>query len=380
MRVVGVSELASGDVLARPVHGKNGIVMLEAGTVLTEQYIHRLKNLKVASVHLLARGPETGAAPDGASRRRSESRDAAWVQPDIDRLKNDDNARREASGLVMNFAETTLMRDRVVLPAPEAKFRQLFRDILMEIVSQRIFAEELGVMMLTDRFLFDHALHVTLCSDIIGAAKSYDASQLYELSVGALFCDIGMTRLPAHLTKANRILTAAEIKIMRQHTTEGYHLLKGMKEVPALSAPCALLHHERYRGEGYPLGIRHDAIPEFAQIVGIADVYNALISPRHYRKPHEPGEATEYLFASGNYEFELSLVKLLLKYLTLYPASSVVRLSNGQVAVIAETEGRPINRPMVQVVCESDGKIANPPYMLDLGTLNNVVIVGRADQ
>jgi HD-GYP domain-containing protein (c-di-GMP phosphodiesterase class II) len=228
--------------------------------------------------------------------------------------------------------------------------------------------------------LFEQALHVTVSSIILGTAQGFDSSKLYDLSVGAMFCDIGMTRLPTDLTKINRVLNESELAIMRQHTNEGFRVLKSMKEVPATSAPCALLHHERYRGSGYPLAVSQESIPEFAQIVGIADVYNALISPRHHRNSYESGEALEYLFASGNYEFDISLVQVFLQNLTIYPVFSLVKLSSGQIARVMETAGRPIQRPVVEVFCESNGLVVKSPYVLDLQEHPHIVIVGKADK
>lgn len=379
MRLVGIAELENGDVLAKAVHGRNGVVMLEAGTVLTQQYIERLRNLRVNAVHLKA------TANDPSSMKRfgsfsSSVLEPEWIQPDIDRMKNDDKAREKAVSLLTDFTEKGLLQDRIILPVPEEKFRRDFRDVMLEIASKRELAEELSVMMQSDPILFNHALNVTLCADIIGTAKSFDSAKMYELTLGAMFSDIGMTRLPPDLTKVNRVLSEAELKLMKQHTTIGYHLLKGMKDVPTSAAQVALLHHERYRGEGYPLSVKQEAIPEFAQIVGLADVYNALISPRHHRKPFAPAEATEYLFASGNYDFDLSLVQVFLRYLTIYPIGTVVKLSSGHIGVVLETAGRPMNRPVVQIFCESDGTVAKLPYILDLQEINHVVIAGKAEK
>lgn len=375
MRIVGISELESGDVLAKPVYGRNGIVMLEAGTVLTEQYINRLRNLRINAVHLQANSNAVGGLVDRSGRLLS-SINSSWIHPDIDRMKNDDKARERAVKLVTDFADKGSSQDRFILPVPKEAFRNTFRDMLHEIASNRVFAEELGVMMLSDPMQFQHAMNVTLCSDVIAAAKEYDSTKMYELTIGALFCDIGMTRLPMELTKVNRELSESEQRRMKQHTTEGYRLLKNIKDVPAAAAQVALLHHERYRGEGYPLGVKQEAIPDFAQIVGLADVYNALISPRHHRKPFSPTEATEYLFASGNYDFDLSLVKTFLKYISLYPIGSVVKLSTGQIGVVTETENRPMNRPIVRIFCEANGAVAKVPYFLDLQEMNNVIIEG----
>lgn len=378
MRIVGISELEIGDVLEKSVQGNNGIVMLEAGTVLTEQYINRLRTLRVKFVHL--RDPSEISTSDARSKLRRSTVSDSWIRPDIDQLKNNEKAREEAVRLVIEFIDKGLMLEQIVLPFPEGNFRQQIRDILREITSQRALAEELGVMIQSDRILFEHALNVTLSSNIIGTVQKFDSAKLYDLSIGALFCDIGMTRLPLDFTKVNRELNESELATLRQHTSEGYRVLKGMKEIPLASAQCALLHHERYRGSGYPLGMTNENIPEFAQIVGLSDVYNALGSPRHHRNAYEPSEAIEYLFASGNYDFDWELIKSFLNHVIIYPVSTRVKLSNGQSATVMETAGRPIQRPLVQVYSESDGTAVIIPYQLELHRHMNVVIVGKADK
>ncbi|MFC4303489.1 HD-GYP domain-containing protein [Cohnella boryungensis] len=377
MRIVGIAELQSGDVLEKSVLNHSGMIMLEAGTVLTDQYIARLKSLKIKHVHLTS--VASHAMGETSGKKRSLPTDS-WLRPDIDAMKNDEKSRRDAIGLVGDFVGRSMMFEQIALPFPEANFRQVFRDILLEITLQPALAEELGVLMLADRQLFEHALNVTLCTSILGNARSFDKSKLYELALGALFSDIGMTRLPIDFTKVNRELTAQELAILRQHTNEGYRVLKGLKEVPMASAQCALLHHERYRGSGYPLGMTNESIPEFAQMVAIADVYSALGSPRHHRNAYEPAEAIEYLFASGNYDFDWELIKSFLSHVVIYPISTRVLLSNGQSATVMETAGRPIQRPLVQVYREAGGKDVIIPYTMELQQHANVVIVGKADK
>jgi len=376
MRIVATAELKPGDVLEKAVLNHSGIVMLEAGSVLTEHYIQRLKALRIKYVSLSS-GP--GQSGGELGRKRGEAVIASWDRPDIAAMKNDDRPRKEAGRIIGEFVNRGLMLEQIVLPFPEANFRQTFRDIVLEISRQPALAEELGVLLQTDRILFEHALNVTLCSSIMGIARGLDKPQIYELAMGALFCDIGMTRLPVDFTKVNRSLNESEQHILRQHTSEGYRVLKGMKEIPPLSAQCALLHHERYRGSGYPLGMTSDKIPEYAQIVAIADVYNALGSPRHHRNAYGPAEAIEYLSASGNYDFDWELIRSFLSHVIIYPVSTRVKLSNGQRATVMETSVRPIQRPLVQVYRESDGKDIIVPYMLELQSHTNVVIVGKAD-
>nr|AYQ74188.1 HD domain-containing protein [Cohnella candidum] len=364
MREVPVMNLVSGDVLAKPIYSRNGVILLDAGTVLTEGYIQRLRGLNIDRVSLrLSRG---ALWTDSAVQQNFELSQADWALPDIGRMKEDEKSRKEAVQAALDFTDTMRGIERIALPVPQDKFRNQFKSMIGEIVSKRELAEELGVMLQTDPLLFQQALQVTMCANVIGTARKYDSDEMYNLTLGSLFSDIGMTRLPTDLTKVTRELTDSERLKVRGHTTEGYRILSKMKDVPLESAKVALQHHERYRGEGYPFGLKREEISEFAQIVGIADVYNALVSSRHHRKAYAVEEATEYLFAAGNYEFDLSLIQTYLRHLTIYPVSTHVLMNSGQHAFVVETANRPVLRPVVQVYREADGSTIASPYLVDL--------------
>ena len=101
--------------------------------------------------------------------------------------------------------------------------------------------------------------------------------------------DVGKISIPdAILSKPGR-LTPEEFEIMKTHTTQGGQLLERipqMRELPffTYAYDIAKYHHERWDGRGYPEGRKGDDIPLWAQIVSIADVYDALVSPRCYKK------------------------------------------------------------------------------------------------
>ena len=99
----------------------------------------------------------------------------------------------------------------------------------------------------------------------------------------ALLHDVGKISIPdAVLNKPGR-LTDEEYAVMKSHSQRGYDVLKNINIAPelALGAGC---HHERYDGKGYPNGLKGDEIPEVAQIIGVADTFDAMFSTRPYRK------------------------------------------------------------------------------------------------
>lgn len=166
------------------------------------------------------------------------------------------------------------------VPAIEARFLHVFESILEDLVRHEFLLEQLADMYVKDPFLFDHSINVAVLSGMLGMVKQYDRPNMYELIFGAFLFDCRMLDVPADLTKRNRPLTPEERKALEYHTTAGYNKLMKREDVPKRSAICALQHHERYNGSGYPNKLKKWEIHEYAQIVAIADVYHAMISPR----------------------------------------------------------------------------------------------------
>ena len=112
--------------------------------------------------------------------------------------------------------------------------------------------------------------------------------------------DVGKISVPdAILNKAGR-LTGEEFDIMKTHTTEGCRLLAQipqMRELPFFDCAydIARHHHERWDGGGYPDGLKGGDISLWAQIVSIADVYDALVSKRVYKEAYGCDKAVEMI-------------------------------------------------------------------------------------
>ena len=107
-----------------------------------------------------------------------------------------------------------------------------------------------------------------------------EVDRMYRI---ALLHDVGKISIPdAVLNKPGR-LTDEEYAVMKSHSQRGYDVLKNIDIAPelALGAGC---HHERWDGKGYPNGLKGEEIPEVAQIIGVADTFDAMFSTRPYRK------------------------------------------------------------------------------------------------
>ena len=126
--------------------------------------------------------------------------------------------------------------------------------------------------------------------------KDLKEDEIREIATAAIMHDVGKIAIPdAILNKPGR-LTREEFEIMKPHTTKGADLLEkipNMKENRMLqyAYDIARHHHERWDGRGYPDGLKGDEISMWAQIVSLADVYDALVSKRVYKGAIEAEEA-----------------------------------------------------------------------------------------
>ncbi|KKC47566.1 metal-dependent phosphohydrolase [Paenibacillus sp. D9] len=357
MRKVLVSSVQPGARLARPIFREDGNILLGAGMELSSRYIQRLTELGIDIIFVEDALTE-GIEPSETIR---------------------DSTRRKAAEAMHKLMTVQISqpqaRGRAALPEMGRTFRSVFGDIMNDVLTREDVFVELGQIHTHDSYLFQHSINVAVLAGIIGIAKGFNRNQLEELGIGALLFDIGMTRVPKPLLQKPGPLTAEERKIVENHTVEGFDLLRKQHDVSLLSAHCAFQHHERYDGSGYPRGIKKDEIHIYAQIVGIADVFDALTASRPYRKRYTPSEAIEFLFASGNTYFDLDLVRLFCNHISMYPVSTTVELNTGQIGVVSKNFQVAVHRPILRIIKEADGSEPSVPYDIDLRTELHLTII-----
>ena len=131
-------------------------------------------------------------------------------------------------------------------------------------------------------------------------SRQFSAEEIRLMSLAAILHDVGKISVPdAILNKAAR-LTPEEFAIMQRHTVSGDEMLTQIPQLRGLpfydyARLIARHHHERWDGKGYPDGLEGEAIPLCAQIVGVADVYDALVSQRVYKPPFEHVDAVDMI-------------------------------------------------------------------------------------
>ena len=134
-----------------------------------------------------------------------------------------------------------------------------------------------------DEYTKGHSMRVAKYTAMLTKELGYDDETVDKYYNIALLHDIGKLRIPPEVLNKNGKLTDEEFKTIKSHSGLGYSVLKDISIMPELAIGAGA-HHERPDGKGYPKGLKGDEIPRVAQIIAVADTFDAMYSDRPYRR------------------------------------------------------------------------------------------------
>jgi HD-GYP domain-containing protein (c-di-GMP phosphodiesterase class II) len=198
-------------------------------------------------------------------------------------------------------------------------------------------------------YLINNAVNVAIVSVKIAEVLRYDQAKLEQVALAGFLHDIGMFALPDPLVYKTGSLTEGELQVLREHPQQGARLFKELETAHSAVARVILQEHERWDGSGYPNGLTGDQIDEMAFVVGLADVFDALMGPRPYRRGMSPHRAVCTLIANGKTMFPYHILKALIDQFSIYPLGTTVRLNTGETGVVSQLNRQYALRPILQV-------------------------------
>ncbi|MBF0376947.1 MAG: HD domain-containing protein [Desulfamplus sp.] len=144
------------------------------------------------------------------------------------------------------------------------------------------------------------------------------------LRIAAMLHDVGKVAISDVILKKPAKLSDEEFKIMKTHAYQGAKLFRGnVSELDALSYEIAYTHHEKWNGRGYPRKLKGEDIPLSGRIVALADVYDALISARVYKKAWKESDVIDTIKQESGHHFDPEIVEI---FLSIYDVIEAIRL------------------------------------------------------
>ncbi|MFC5450727.1 HD-GYP domain-containing protein [Paenibacillus aestuarii] len=267
-----------------------------------------------------------------------------------------------------------------------ASLAKAFTDSMSQILDE-LYERKKDPVMLTmlnmlpptnmEQHFCQNALNVCLYATKLAMAQgSYNYDELMAIGLGALLHDVGSIHVPVQLLQKSSGLTSSEYVEVQKHVMYGYHMLKNETSIPAIAAQCALQHHERMDGSGYPYSLQGEQIHPYARWVGMLDSYDAMIHARTYRQAIPPHHALEVLYANAGKLYDINMVKLFRNNVAIYPLGLSVTLSNGAEGIVSRLNSHSMQRPVVRILKTPSGQELKEPYEVDLSSTLNVMIEG----
>jgi len=154
-----------------------------------------------------------------------------------------------------------------------------------------------------------HIVRMAHYSQLIARQLGLDDELCERILTAAPMHDIGKVGTPDHILLKPGRLTAEELIVMRQHSRIGHDILLGSSSpMIQMAAEIALTHHEKFDGSGYPDGTIGEAIPISGRIVAVADVFDALTSPRPYKEAWPLERAFDFIKSGRGSHFDPACV------------------------------------------------------------------------
>ncbi|MEE4303376.1 MAG: HD-GYP domain-containing protein [Wenzhouxiangella sp.] len=188
-----------------------------------------------------------------------------------------------------------------------------------------------------DDYTAQHSINSAILALGLAHALEWPPDQIERAGLAALLHDVGNVEIDTSILNKPDLLNEEEYRHVKTHTVKGYELLSKRDEVDEVVALAALEHHERTDGKGYPYGKQAADINPVSRLISIVDVYDAVTSQRSYRPARSHHDALGVLWRGRSHKFDRHMVETFIHFLGWVAPGTLVRLSNGELAIVEET-------------------------------------------
>lgn len=336
MRYIKLEDAVQGMSLAYNLYDSRGRMLIKRDETLTSWYIAKLAEYKIDGIYIM------------------------------DDMFNDIN---------IEFIISPELRAEGLACVREGnidKCRALAVKMVTEIYPKGSLILDLIDIRTYNDYIYAHCVNVAVISCIIGIELKLTKHELTDLVTAALLHDLGKLSIPDEILNKPERLTQEEYKIIQTHALLSYDIIKSRPDLSTQVKEAVLYHHENVDGSGYPKGIDGTGLNIYAKIIHVADVYDALISQKPYKRPYSSFETSEYIMGGSSIMFDKDVVTALLKCVPLYQKCRQVFLSDGSSGIVKDNTGDHNLRPVIKLF---NGKI------VDLSQPKNysITILNEAD-
>ncbi len=352
-------DLKTGMILGDSIYDSEGNILLARGITLRKLYIEKILKLDLQEIKIIIHVDE-----DTELDETNVSEESKAIRHEVI-LETRSEAKDIVKGTINKVIDyKTMSGDKII-------------DVVEKLIDEMLSSDEivfnLSELRDVDDYIFEHSVNVCILSIINGMMTGFNKEKLLELGIGALLHDIGKLRVDQNILNKPGLLDDHEFNEVKRHSEYGYNLLKNCSYIPESSSYVALLHHERFDGNGYPRGYYSEKIHVYSKICAVSDVFDALTSDRVYGKKISPFKAMEYLLSMVDAHFDEKIVRNFIKVVGFFYRGLVVTLNNGETALVVRQDK---HSPVVRVILDKNNVPVNSYLEIDLRKNPSIRITG----
>jgi HD-GYP domain-containing protein (c-di-GMP phosphodiesterase class II) len=220
-----------------------------------------------------------------------------------------------------------------------------------------------------------NSINSAILTAIVGKHMKMVSYRLIQLTIGALFHDVGLMKVPKEILEKKGKLTQEERDKINTHPLLGYNIILKNLKYPEEIAQIGLYHQERWDGTGYPNGLTGEQIPIGARIVAVAEAYEAMVNKRAYRDEMMGYKAMKQLLSGNGRQYDPGVLKTFLSCVGIYPIGTLVRLNDASIAKIIKINSKVPLRPKVDIIIDKHGYRLQEASQIDLNIQQDIFII-----
>lgn len=353
MTTLTVENLKAGMITAEPITTKRGQVIAKAGERLTNQLIAKLTFYRIESVNVEDPIVEAKPEPQPAEVSAPKAPEKTIVSDQItytQRLKASPKFQKFQSDYALNIAYLKENFDAIIAGGGAECADMMLEncETLFKSNSTLELFDMLSNMRNLEDPIYSHSLNVALIARVIGKWLQFSRNDLNILTLAGLLHDIGKTQIPDEILNKPGKYTDEEFQLMKSHPLLGKKLLNN-KGFDSRILAATLQHHERSDGSGYPRGLMEDEIDDFASIIAIADVYDAMTSARAHRDPLCSFQVIYEFEKDGLNKYHTKFVLTFLEHIASTYNNSRIILNNAKTGRVVYINKSSLSRPVIQL-------------------------------
>jgi len=335
MRRVLTKELIPGMITGENIYTASGQLILPENLKLTDKMIIRLEFYSINEIPIMDEVTEEAVVPAPLYREKIVN------SPEFKRF------RQTFFENVEYFQNSINMVINRIAPIDTYSLLTHTANIFSSDLTTIGVFDMLHNMREYDDVTYHHAMSVGIMCNIFGKWLGYSKEDIDNLTLAGLLHDTGKILIPDSIIKKPERLSITEYEIVKTHPFQGYNLLKS-EDIDERIKNAALMHHERCDGSGYPSRLVSNEIDDFAKIVAIADVYDAMTSSRSYRTALCPFDVVHIFETEGLRKYEPKFLLPFLSRIANTYMNNDVLLNNGETGTIVMINKLFLSKPVIK--------------------------------